>query len=157
MKYILLSLVTLLTVSSYADDALWFEKKWISDKVASRVANPAIEHASKEMIEKFSNLFGRTRWEITGGILTTISEKHNLRLESTYTINPSVNDTYDFEIVLIDDEGSYTTFYIWRIETGFCMNIASSISEDIDGGWSHITWKVRGVNNIVECFKHYNA
>jgi len=74
-------------------------------------------------------------------MLISINDEYDVSFESTYTVIPSLDDCYEFEIVVTDDEGTYQTLYIWRIETGFCMNIESSIDEDLGGGWSYLQLK----------------
>jgi hypothetical protein len=71
-----------------ATDYAWLERLWISDKTGTAEANPNFEILPEETKTKYLNLFGKMKWDISGGVSTPSYPKGRPSVTSTVKMTP---------------------------------------------------------------------
>jgi hypothetical protein len=115
-------ILSLASAHGAADEHLWLEGIWRSDADSTIEANPVVETFSTDVRRRFRSLFGKTAWNISGGILSA-SHDGVPAYSAPYFIRPA-NDE-GFELVLDGKEHS-DIFSIRRTEAGFCATLSPS-------------------------------
>ena len=156
MKSPLTLVLVLLSTLSYADGYWWFEADWISDREATRTANPHMEGIPEENRNKFLDLFGHMRWNVKDGFITVIHDENLDEIRVMYFIRPHASEESLFEVMLSGTDDMNTSFTIWRIQTGFCMKLRTMTGVDPDGIWQYYSWEDNADEVWKECFKPHD-
>ncbi len=137
----------LVAFGAYADDYLWFEQEWISDADATVAANQmSFDALSPQARERYKQLFGKMRWTISDGTLTS-KLPDGEPVTATYAIRAI--DTERFEMILRDtDSGVQSVEQIHRSKRGFCVTPFTQEQIDEFGNAPMMS---------IECFRPYHG